>query len=421
MEKQQEEVNNFSRLTNGDLKRVLFEEYGTSTQQPEQLKYIADSEILQLKLTARNDFLKQIQQLEGTSGEGGKMGIESAQEDMNSYLERLGSHFGVRMFVAMGEYQCRQGWLREGQAEPVWQHFEFVLVLVYKLCVPTFMKKELEENIFNDFKRNHKLNSVRSALQKGSADEETVGLINELRHSFLDRTTFGPLYDFVTVSVPRYQGVTLNTYVNTNLYFQDPDRHEEQLWALSQHFLSQMNELYLLADYFEVLVDRGSLRGEKVAARVSTLKEVVALLVLYYFTTYFESCLQRWYGQVVPLFLNVKFEVKRLNDFKGSLKEYKQRLAELFGRFSVERFSRQTCFHNLLMNKQTEYFFKFVIDLFSRIDKVNDNGREILRQEANELARIGGTEGKQEEWEGLLGKYLELGRERSDRVLLERA
>ena len=89
--------------------------------------------------------------------------------------------------------------------------------------------------------------------------------------------------------------------------------------------------------------------------------------MLFYFTTYFECYLQRFYSQVVPLFLNVKFEVKKLHEFKGSLREYKQRIAELFNRLNVEKFSRQTCFNGLLVAKQTEYLYKFVIDLFSRI------------------------------------------------------
>jgi hypothetical protein len=106
--------------------------------------------------------------------------------------------------------------------------------------------------------------------------------------------------------------------------------------------------------------------------------------VLYYFTTFFESALKKFYAQVLPLFTNIKFEVKKLNEFKANLKDYKQRALEIYqSYFNIEKYSRNTCFYVMLNGKQQEYFYKFIIDLFTRIEKVNDNGRMILKQEAS--------------------------------------
>jgi hypothetical protein len=35
----------------------------------------------------------------------------------------------------------------------------------------------------------------------------------------------------------------------------------------------------------------------------------------------------------------------------------------------------------MLFAKQVEYFYKFIIDLYSRIEKINDNGRQIVKSE----------------------------------------
>lgn len=84
---------------------------------------------------------------------------------------------------------------------------------------------------------------------------------------------------------------------------------------------------------------------------------------------------------MLPLFINIKFEVKKLNEFKANLKDYKQKALELYqSSFNIERFSRNTCFYVMLSSKQQEYFYKFIIDLFTRIEKINDNGRHILKQ-----------------------------------------
>lgn len=70
----------------------------------------------------------------------------------------------------------------------------------------------------------------------------------------------------------------------------------------------------------------------------------------------------------MPLFLGIRFEVKKLNEFKANLKDYKNRAMELFQTsFSIDRYSRQTCFFVMLTAKQREYFYKFITDLFSRI------------------------------------------------------
>ena len=46
----------------------------------------------------------------------------------------------------------------------------------------------------------------------------------------------------------------------------------------------------------------------------------------------------------------------------------------------------------MLVNKQSEYFYKFLADMFSRIEKINDNGRMVMHIEIKELGKVSGVQ-----------------------------
>jgi hypothetical protein len=82
------------------------------------------------------------------------------------------------------------------------------------------MKREIEKEIFNDFERDHRLSSVKVALTKNIIEDSVFTTINELRHIFLERNSFGDLYDFLCKIGNKFEGTTIATYINTTLYFQ---------------------------------------------------------------------------------------------------------------------------------------------------------------------------------------------------------
>lgn len=65
-----------------------------------------------------------------------------------------------------------------------------------------------------------------------------------------------------------------------------------------------MHELYLLNQYLHKIIEK---HKGKLSSSLPNYSNIVASLVLFYFTTYFECYLQRFYTQVGPLFLSTKF------------------------------------------------------------------------------------------------------------------
>lgn len=209
---------------------------------------------------------------------------------MNLYLERINSKMGLKMLKIIIQYQLRQHYLpNTNQLSQIYQHFEYVLILIYKMCLPNYMKRELEQEVFNEFSRSSKISLVKNALAKGSVEEDTIIVINSLRHSFLDRSVYGVFYDFIAAANNKYEGLSLATYINSNLYFQDLDKYEAEIDFLSQSFLMRMSEYYLLADYIEKLMEESRFPKPEINLhhQLANLKNVIASLVLYYFTTYY--------------------------------------------------------------------------------------------------------------------------------------
>jgi hypothetical protein len=113
---------------------------------------------------------------------------------------------------------------------------------------------------------------------------------------------------------------------------------------------------------------------------ILSFKQVIPSIALVYFTAYFESSSQKYYKYVLPMFMNLKFDIKKLaTDTLIPFREYRSKIHEIYRQNSIVKFTQPTCFHQMLFLKQVEYFYKFLIDLFSKIEKINDNGRQILK------------------------------------------
>lgn len=64
-------------------------------------------------------------------------------------------------------------------------------------------------------------------------------------------------------------------------------------------------------------------------------------------------------------------------------------------------------------------------DMFSRLEKINDNGRMVLQMEVKELAKISGvqpsSDGQERNWARLFEEYLSISQNRAERTVLEAA
>jgi len=82
------------------------------------------------------------------------------------------------------------------------------------------------------------------------------------------------------------------------------------------------------------------------------------------------------------MFLNLKFDIKKLAaDTLIYFKDYRNKIGEIYRANNIQKYSKNNSFHQMLFLKQVEYFYKFIIDLYSRIEKINDNGRQIAKSE----------------------------------------
>lgn len=70
----------------------------------------------------------------------------------------------------------------------------------------------------------------------------------------------------------------------------------------------------------------------------------------------------------MPLFLSIRFDIKKLAaDTLVPFKDYRAKVQEIYRQNSIIKYIQNTCFYQMLFHKQYEYFFKFLIDLFSKI------------------------------------------------------
>lgn len=122
------------------------------------------------------------------------------------------------------------------------------------------------------------------------------------------------------------------------------------------------------------------------------------------------------------MFMNLKFDIKKLgNDTLTSFKDFRTKLSDIYRQSSIVNYSKNTYFHNILFAKQVEYFYKYIIDMYSRIDKINDNGRQIIKSEQSEYGKLVGfdkTYNNGDNWLNMFDLFLELSKERSEKTIL---
>lgn len=76
---------------------------------------------------------------------------------------------------------------------------------------------------------------------------------------------------------------------------------------------------------------------------------------------------------------------------------------------------------DLVSNKEVECLYRALLDCYGRIEKINDNGRQLIRLDCIEVARgLGEMGAKCEVWVDWFDKYLDLTSERNYKIVLEK-
>lgn len=85
----------------------------------------------------------------------------------------------------------------------------------------------------------------------------------------------------------------------------------------------------------------------------------------------------------------LKWEVKKFNSETSLLyKEYKLKLLQTFRSSTLNVGIKDKEMSQYLINQNLEVFFKVLLEIYGRIDKINDNGRQLVRLDVLEITRI---------------------------------
>ena len=75
----------------------------------------------------------------------------------------------------------------------------------------------------------------------------------------------------------------------------------------------------------------------------------------------------------------------------------------------------------MVENRELEVLYRCLVEVYSRIEKINDNGRQLIRLDAVEIGRILAEMGVQVDyWMGWLNAYLEIVMERNTKQVIEK-
>ena len=102
-----------------------------------------------------------------------------------------------------------------------------------------------------------------------------------------------------------------------------------------------------------------------------------------------------------------------------AFREYKIGMLQIYRSSAINLGIKDRQLHAELANKQLEVFYKALLCLYCKIDKINDNGRQVLRLDVMEISKIltevGCDPGS---WAVWFEKFIETTMERSIKIIL---
>lgn len=130
-------------------------------------------------------------------------------------------------------------------------------MVIYKVVIPNPAKHGIEHGLYDHAQREQKISFLRVAIAKHTFDEQVLACVNDLRHNFKERSLYGDLYEFLEGLKGRWDGVSLKTYVNPNIYFLDHERYRSEIQHLNVRLLAVMNDLYCANNYLQHAIAQG--------------------------------------------------------------------------------------------------------------------------------------------------------------------
>lgn len=133
---------------------------------------------------------------------------------------------------------------------------------------------------------------------------------------------------------------------------------------------------------------------------------------------------QRYLENVVPVMSKLKWEIKKFNsETAGLYKDYKLKLLEVFRNHTLLPTMKQEMpsMVSMLIDKEAENFYRSLLECYGKVEKINDNGRQLIRMDTIEISKglyeLGITSSNWEDW---FCKYLDLTSERSYKIVIEK-